>query len=274
MLVAQPLIQAKRNAGKTQCQCVGRRCPGATRATQNELRVCNCASSTNKCTYGDPIMERSKYLGLLLYAAKANDPSETKVGTWELPDDGMASPRFSVMTGPSCEGRAVVQTSAVAKRYLERFCGSEHRKRAREPSSSVPSSSRATLSEAASTGRVQATGTHPRRMASPEAIWCYLRRRPRRRRWHGCKESLGCHVTRSALPTAARARQVCSVRSPPHRASLRKCARRSCAHLRCSPRASAMRRPHRARTGGAGTPTHPALRRRPRRAPPCRRPSR
>ena len=55
-----------------------------------------------------------------MYAVVADDPSEAKVGTWELPREAGA-PRFKVMDGASCDGRALVQTSALPKRYNEVF---------------------------------------------------------------------------------------------------------------------------------------------------------
>ena len=115
--VTQPQIASIRNAGKPQCPCTGRRCPGGAMAT-----VCDCDLVQRQCTVdqANPILETSKYLGLLMYAVKANDPSEEKVGSWEIPSDG-ATPRFAAMEGEGCEGKALVQTSASAKRFTERF---------------------------------------------------------------------------------------------------------------------------------------------------------
>lgn len=55
----------------------------------------------------------------LVYAVKVGDPTEAKVGSWEMPVE--VSPRFFVQTTPSCDGKAIVQASAVPKRYRERF---------------------------------------------------------------------------------------------------------------------------------------------------------
>ena len=117
--VQQPAVQAQRSAGKTQCQCTGRRCP---ESQVQGAAACDCDYTGNRCTVdtSTAVMEGSKYLGLLLYAVKANDAAETKVGSWELPVD-TSTPRFKVMDGESCEGKAIVQASAAAKRYDERF---------------------------------------------------------------------------------------------------------------------------------------------------------
>ena len=65
------------------------------------------------------MLEQSKYLGVLLYAVQDGDEQEAKVGAWEMPLE--SAPRFAPMDGPTCDGKALVQTSALAKRYLERF---------------------------------------------------------------------------------------------------------------------------------------------------------
>ena len=110
--VTKQLIQAKRNAGEPQCECTGRRCP--------EAGICDCGGNLRRCTISTTaVMERAKYLGLLMYAVKANDPLETKVGGWEVP--AVDSKRFATMPGESCEGKAIVQTTALAKRYTETF---------------------------------------------------------------------------------------------------------------------------------------------------------
>ena len=114
--VMQPMVAAKRNAGKSQCSCTGRRCPELSSAGG-----CDCDLQQRRCTVGDPILEPSKYLGLLLYSVKANDPTEAKVGSWEMPAEVDGAPRFAPMLGPGCDGKALVQTSARTKRYTERF---------------------------------------------------------------------------------------------------------------------------------------------------------
>ena len=115
MRVLQPEIEAKRNAGKPQCLCTGNRCP-----TRSSAGGCDCDLVQNRCTIGAPITEPSKYLGLLMYAVRANDPAETKVGSWEFPVSADAA-RFASMTGPGCDDRAIVQTSALPKRFTEHF---------------------------------------------------------------------------------------------------------------------------------------------------------
>ena len=115
--VVQPTIQGTRNAGKLQCLCTGKKCPAPYCDCGDTGK---CCGSKNKCTLtAEPFLEGSKYIGLLLYAVRTNDPGETKVGSWELPVQ--SSPPFMAMGGPSCEGKALVQTSATLKRYTERF---------------------------------------------------------------------------------------------------------------------------------------------------------
>lgn len=110
--VAQPTIQKQLNAGTPQCECSS----GKGRCGPN----CDCGAKIKKCKVtGNPFMESSKYIGLLVYAVKANDPTEEKVGTWELPDED--PPRFGIMQSPSCDGRAIAQISAQPKRFRETF---------------------------------------------------------------------------------------------------------------------------------------------------------
>ena len=135
--VTQRQIQATRNAGAPQCECQQtdeptnrrcpgpqcRRCPGNTNLDPDWVGMCDCESDIGpRCTFTapvTPVMETAKYLGLLMYAVKANDPLETKVGSWEQPVE--AAPPFAPMDGESCEGKALVQTGAQKKRYTERF---------------------------------------------------------------------------------------------------------------------------------------------------------
>ena len=125
-------IQAMRKAGTAQCYCQeknsnNKRCP-------DESGVCDCVCTaagecthpegtarkvTRGCTLTGPVMETSKYLGLLMYAVKADDPNETKVGGWEVPVEPSA--RFKTMGGPGCDDRALVQTGAGAKLFSETF---------------------------------------------------------------------------------------------------------------------------------------------------------
>ena len=108
--VASPTIQGKRNAGALQCRCTGKCGP-----------YCDCGkAATAKCTpTTTPFMESSKYIGLMMYAVRADDPTEAKVGTFEIPRE--ASPRFALMGGEGCDGRTLVQRSALPKRFHERF---------------------------------------------------------------------------------------------------------------------------------------------------------
>ncbi len=125
-------IQAMRKAGTAQCYCEeknanNKRCP-------DESGVCDCVCTaagecthpegtarkvTRGCTLTGAVMETSKYLGLLMYAVKAGDPDETKVGGWEVPVEPSA--RFKTMGGPGCDDRALVQTGAGAKLFAETF---------------------------------------------------------------------------------------------------------------------------------------------------------
>ena len=133
--VTQRQIRSMRNAGALQCECQQtgqprerrcpgpkcRRCPGNMNLDPNWVGMCDCGSEVGPtCTVTTtPVMETAKYLGLLMYAVKANDPLETKVGSWEQPVE--AAPPFAPMEGESCEGKALVQTGAQKKRYTERF---------------------------------------------------------------------------------------------------------------------------------------------------------
>ena len=112
VLVKSASIVAKRNAGKTQCTCIGRRCPAPNSAGGCDCATC-CDGIARRCEVGPEIMETSKYLGLLMYAVKANDPLETKVGSWEVPVEDPQ--RFAVQSSPGCDDKAVVQTNAMKK---------------------------------------------------------------------------------------------------------------------------------------------------------------
>ena len=114
--VTQPTIQSKRYAGMNQCECSGNRCP----SMRSSAGGCNCTGNHRRCNIGAAITEPSKYLGLLMYAVREGDPTEAKLGSWEFPIEADAA-RFQSMTGADCEGKAVVQTSAIPKRYHERF---------------------------------------------------------------------------------------------------------------------------------------------------------
>ena len=63
--------------------------------------------------------ESSKYIGLLLYAVRTNDASETKVGSWEVPLQ--TPPKFFLPADPGCGMRAVMHAGAEPKGYIERF---------------------------------------------------------------------------------------------------------------------------------------------------------
>ena len=65
-------------------------------------------------------LESSKYIGLLLYAVKTGDTTETKVGSWEVP---LQEPVkfWSPPDEPGCGGRAVMHRYAEPKHYLERL---------------------------------------------------------------------------------------------------------------------------------------------------------
>ena len=125
--VTQPQIQAMRNAGKPQCVCTqtgepreNRRCPGNVDLMPGWTGSCDCGTTARRCDITTtPVLEQSKYLGVLLYAVQDGDEQEAKVGAWEMPLE--SAPRFAPMEGPTCDGKALVQTSALAKRYLERF---------------------------------------------------------------------------------------------------------------------------------------------------------
>ena len=57
-----------------------------------------------------PVYTTAKYLGLLLYAV---DENETKVGSWEIPNESPL--RFWTPPDPGCDGRAVMHTDATEK---------------------------------------------------------------------------------------------------------------------------------------------------------------
>ena len=64
-------------------------------------------------------LESSKYIGLLIYAVRAGDSRERKVGSWEVP--GEVPPRFWVPPDPGCMSRSLMHASAMPKAYVERF---------------------------------------------------------------------------------------------------------------------------------------------------------
>ena len=64
--------------------------------------------------------ETAKYIGLLVYAVRANDATERKVGGWELPLE--SNPKlWTPPDAPGCNGRALMHAGAEAKRYTERL---------------------------------------------------------------------------------------------------------------------------------------------------------
>ena len=61
--------------------------------------------------------ESSKYIGLLLYAVRANDAAETKVGTFEVPLT--ESERFwTPPDSPGCNRHALMHAAPMAKHFL------------------------------------------------------------------------------------------------------------------------------------------------------------
>ena len=112
--VTARLIQKKLDAGVRQCQC--------------NIALADCSVGYKPCgaTYADgaqtatePYMENAKYIGLLLYAVRENDPTEAKVGAWEIPVEIPA--RFNTPPDAGCGGRALMHASANAKNYFHRF---------------------------------------------------------------------------------------------------------------------------------------------------------
>ena len=69
-----------------------------------------------RCDMG---MESAKYIGLLLYAVKTGDSSETKVGEWAIPLEEPA--RFWAPDDIGCDRKAVMHRYAEPKHFLERI---------------------------------------------------------------------------------------------------------------------------------------------------------
>ena len=69
-----------------------------------------------RCDMG---MESAKYIGLLLYAVKTGDSSETKVGEWAIPLEEPA--RFWAPDDVGCDRKAVMHRYAEPKHFLERL---------------------------------------------------------------------------------------------------------------------------------------------------------
>lgn len=63
--------------------------------------------------------ESAKFIGLLLYAVRAGDATETKVGSWELPAE--LTPKFTTPPDPGCAGRALMHLDANPKPYRSTF---------------------------------------------------------------------------------------------------------------------------------------------------------
>ena len=64
--------------------------------------------------------ESAKYIGLLLYAVRTGDSSESKVGEWAIPLQEPAK-FWTPPDSPGCDRRAVMHRYAEPKHYLERF---------------------------------------------------------------------------------------------------------------------------------------------------------
>ena len=63
--------------------------------------------------------ESAKYIGLLLYAVRVGDASETKVGRWDIPLQ--QPPKFHTPEDPGCAGQALMHANAERKSFVERF---------------------------------------------------------------------------------------------------------------------------------------------------------
>jgi len=63
--------------------------------------------------------ESAKYIGILLYAVRSDDVSETKVGQWEIPLQ--TPPRFHTPDDPGCGSKALMHANAERKSFIERF---------------------------------------------------------------------------------------------------------------------------------------------------------
>ena len=111
--VQRKLIRTRVNSGQFAC-----RCPGAG-AVGSVLSIgCGVQKLRGKLGGGSllcdvPMMESAKYIGLLLYAV---DGSETKVGSWEIPE--RTPPTWWMPPDSLCGGKALLHASAKQKRYV------------------------------------------------------------------------------------------------------------------------------------------------------------
>lgn len=64
--------------------------------------------------------ETAKYIGMLVYAVKANDATEPKVGGWEVPLENSPS-MWTPPDAPGCDKKALMHAGAETKRYTERL---------------------------------------------------------------------------------------------------------------------------------------------------------
>ena len=119
--VQRKLIRTRVNNGQFAC-----RCPGVAPVGSRLSIGCGVQTFAGKLrkfvldTTGEssllcdvPMMESAKYIGLLLYAV---DGSETKVGSWEIPE--RTPPTWWMPPDSLCGGKALLHASAKHKRYV------------------------------------------------------------------------------------------------------------------------------------------------------------